>query len=626
MASNTGKSWLEDPRQLDNVIESVKGEGTSDRYLSRFYAQLRYARPMNVAPTTGLTNAAPAFLDGFLSVVKQIGYNQFMEVTDACTAKICQPLRPKVKPTAAKPDIARMCTLLNRLQDGVLDTCDFLAEATQAWEDIYCFTLGTVLFEIEPSIREISCHRTDPILNYWSRHEGRNPIHFYMQEAVSRDVLLERYPHAKNEIERAPQWTPEHMLGVDPPSSGNPDTVCINRGWRRKIGDEAGRHVVTVNKAVLNGGGEGEEWPYDFFPLAFFRGRWDHHGFGGVPLGRYIAPHHMAINRLARIAEDSFKGAVPLLMSHKDSKKGEMNDVPYQVFKWEGAIPPQVVPTNPVSEQVLRRIDYHDAKAYAIAGVNKALGAGQKPAGINSGVALREFIDLADARMNEYQKHWEAAWRQAGHIIVAFANELKKVRVRSASDANAELMEEIDVRAIKLDRNDYRISYGLTSALSKSVTGLLADLQDFKDLGFVDQVDMAEAIGDKVPDLQSVMDRVTAARRLAAKMVQTALEKGEIPTPPSAMQGQQGLDAIVLLGQQAWSQAMINPERYTPENLEALRRLMKLAQAKKGAPLPAMPTVQPGAPIPQNAIMPIGTPAALPPMPPAGPGAEMAPQ
>lgn len=608
MANYTGKSWLEDPRQLDNVIESVKGEGTSDRYLSRFYAQLRYARPVNVAPTTGLTNAAPAFLDGFLSVVKQVGYNQFMEVSDACTAKICQPLRPRVKPTAAKPDIARMCTLLNRLQDGVLDTCDFLAEATQAWEDSYCFPCGFVLFEIEPSVREIRCHRIDPISVFWSRHEGRDPIHLYIQEAVSREVLLERYPHAKNEIERAPRWTPEHILGVDPPSSGDPDTVCLNRAWRRKFGDEPGRHVVSVNKATLNGGGEGESWGYDFFPGVPFRNRWDHKGFGGIPMGRYIAPHHMAINRLARIAEDSFKGAVPLLMAHKDSKKDSMSDVPYQVFKWDGAIPPQVVPTNPVSEQVLRRIDYHDAKAYAIAGVNKALAAGQKPAGINSGVALREFIDLADARMNEYQKHWEAAWRQAGHIIVAFANELKKVRVRSASDANAELMEEIDVRAIKLDRNDYRISYGLTSALSKSVTGLLADLQDFKDLGFVDQVDMAEAIGDKVPDLQAVMDRVTAARRLAAKMVQTALEKGEIPTPPSAMQGQQGLDAIVLLGQQAWSQAMINPERYSPENLEALRRLMKIAQAKKGAPIPAMPTVQPGQPIPQNAIMPVGVP------------------
>ena len=606
MARNNDTGWIDDPTQLDKVIESCKTERSSDRQLSRFLLQLRYARPTN--ESSGVNITGPAFLDAFQSVVKQIGYNQFLEVTDACTAKICQPLRTKVKPVAAKPDIARMCTLLNRLQDGVLDTCNFLDEATQAWEDSYCCPCGFVLFEIEPQTREIRCHRADPMSAYWHWSEGRGPIHFYLQEAVSREVLLERYPGAKDAIERAPQWTPEHLLGVDPPTSGESDTVCMNRGWRRKIGDQDGRHVITVNKTVLNGDGKGDVWPYDFFPLSVFRSRWDHKGFGGVPMGRYIAPHHMAINRLARIAEDSFKGAVPLLMAHRESKKDGMSDVPYQVFKWEGAVPPQVVPTNPVSEQVLKRIDYHDMKAYAIAGVNKALAAGQKPAGINSGVALREFIDLADARLNEYQKHWEKGWQMAGHIVVAFANELKRVKVRPDADANGELMDEINVKDIKLDRNDYRITYSLTSALSKSVSGLLSDLGDFKDLGFIDQTDMAEAIGDKVPDLQAVMDRVTAHRRLAARMVQTAIEQGKIPVPPSAMQGQQGLDAIVVLGQQAWCQAMVTPERYSPENLEALRRLMKLAQAKKGAPLPAMPSIKPGEPIPQNATMPVGVP------------------
>ena len=604
MGQSRKTDWVEDPKLLNQTIEELRTEANSDRHTSRFLLQLRWARPTNVVPTSTSASTGRAFLDDFISIVKQIGFNTFLEVTDACTAKICQPLRPRVIPVAAKPDIARLCTLLNRLQDGVLDTCDFLSEATQAWEDAYCTPVGVVLFEIEPQTKEIRCHRVDPLSVFWARAEGRNPVHLYIVEAVSRMVLVERYPERESEIMAAQSWNYETVMGVDPPGSADSDTVCLNRGWRRKLGEEDGRFVVSVGATVLNGDGEGESWPYDFFPVSVFRSRWDHRGFGGVPMGRYIAPHHMAINRLARIAEDSFKGAVPIIWSHQDSGLNELSDIPYQVRKWKGVIRPEVSQTNPVSEQLLRRIDYHDMKAYAVAGVNKALAAGQKPAGINSGVALREFIDLADARMNEYQKHWEAAWRQAGHIIVALANELKRVKVRSRADANGELMEEIDVKSIRLDRNDYRITYKLTSSLSKTLPGLLSDLGDFRDLGLIDQVDMAEVIADKAPDLQATMDRTTAPRRLAAKMVQTALEKGEIPVVPSAQQGQAGLDAIVLLGSQAWSQAMITPGRYPAENLEVLRRLIRVAQAKKGAPVPAVQPVPPGRPIPQGATMP----------------------
>lgn len=607
------RSWLDDPRQLDSTIEVCKSESSSDRMIAKYLLQMRYARPTNVSPGPGFSGAnTPTFMDGFLSIVKQIGYNQLLEVTDACTAKICQPLRPRVIPTAAKPDIARLCTLLNRLIDGVLDTCHFADEATSAWEDSYCCPNGFVLFEIEPQIQEIRCHRIDPLYAYWHRAEGREPLHFYVREAVSRTVLTERYPEFEDEIKRASTWQPEHILGVDPPTAGDPDTVCLNRGWRRRTGDEDGRYVVTVGKTVLNGEtdehGErkGEKWDFDFFPVAVARNRWDHKGWAGVPMGRFIAPHHAAINRLARIAEDSFKGAVPIVWSHAQSKLNSISDIPYQIGKWEGTTPPRVEQVNPVSQQVLARIDYHDAKSYALAGINKAIAQGQAPKGVVAAVAMREVVALADARAYEYQRHWESLYRDAGHIIVAFAQKLKSARARS-TDANAELMEEIDPKEIKLGRNDYRISYSLTSALAKDVAGLMSDLGEFKDLGFVDTVDMAMAIGDKVPDLQAIMDNVTASKRLAAKMVQDAIEKGEIPTTPSTMQD---LDQIIILGKQAWCRAMITPDRYPAKNREALRRLMRIAQARKTQPTlqAQQQTVAPGTPVAPGALLTTGGP------------------
>lgn len=618
MPRNAESSWIEEPSRLRQAVDSCKSAHNADRNLSRHFLQLRYARPTSIGNNTGggADRSAPIFIDGFLPVIKQLGYNQFLEVSDACTAKICQPLRPRVVPVAAKPNIHRNCTLYNRLIDGVLESCNFLEEATSAWEDSYCVPVGFVLFEIERNIGQIICRQGDGMHLYWRRGEGRNPIHLYYEEPVSRVVVLERYPEYEADIMRAPTWQPPTILGVDPPTDGGgeEDTIRLIRGWRRRTGDSPGKYVCAIESTVLNGGGDGEEWPYDFFPIAVARNRWARRGFGGIPMGMHVAPHHLAINRLARVAEDSFKGAIPFLMSHQDSAKNEMTDVPFQVFKWKGQHRPEVIANNPVSEQVLRRIDYHDAKAYAVAGINKAMAHGEAPKGVTAAVAMREIQAFADARAAEYQKHWESMYRQAGHIIVAFANELKKMRVPAHDAVNAELMEEIDMKAIAMEKTDYRISYGLSSALSKSIPGLISDLGDFKDLGLVNLVDMAMAIGDKVPDLQYAMDRVTAHQRLASKMVQDALEKGEIPVVPSAQQGQQGLDAIVLLGQQAWSAAMINPDRYPAKNLEALRMLMKVAQSKKGAPAPVQPTGTPGQALAPNAMTTVGTPAPVQPV------------
>lgn len=626
MAYQRKQGWPDDPRLLNHAFEACKAEHSSDRLISRFYFQLKYARPTNAnASGAGSSTAAmAASIDAFLSVTKQIGFNVFQEVTDACTAKICQPLRPRVVPVAAKPDIARDCTLLSRLQDGVMDACNFIGEATLAWDDSYCIPNGYVFFEIDEEVKEIIARRVDPRGVFYHRSEGRHPVHLYFEEPMSKEVLAARYPDMEAEIVTSPTWRPEVLIGVDPPQSGEVDTVCVRRAWRRRTGEESGRFVISVNGHVLNGEPEsgvrkGEPWDYDFFPFAVFRNRFDFNGFGGVPGGRILAPYHLSINELARIAKDSFKGAVPVVWSHKLSKLDELSDVPYQVGKWEGQYKPEVAASNPVSQQVLAEREFQYNKAYEAFGINRAVASGQAPKGVVAAVAMREVIGLADARAAEFQKHWESGWRQAGHIIVAFARELKKLRVRS-SDPNSELMEELDLSKIRIDRTDYKISYGLTSALSKSIPGLMSDLNEFKDMGLIDAVSMAQAIGDKVPDIAADIDRITAAHRLAAKQVQTAIETGEIPEPPSPAQGQQGLDAGLLLCQQAYCSAKLNPERYSPENFEALRRLTKLFAAKKAGPTPTQATVTPGAAINPNALTTIGAPApvAAPPQPAMG--------
>lgn len=246
--------WDQDPSRVDAAFDVVKSAHKSDEYISRFYLQLRYARPTSVAPNYGSNVAAYlGTMDAFLTITKQLGFNVSKEVTDACTAKICQPLRPRVIPTAAKADIARSCTLLNRLQDGVLDSCGFLEESTLAWEDSYSLPNGYVFFELDEPARTIRARRVDGRGIFAPRAEGRHPVHLYFEEEMSPETACSLWPDMEAEIMKAPVWKRESLIGVDPPSSGEYDTICVRRAWRRRVGTNCGLLVVSIGGHVMNG-------------------------------------------------------------------------------------------------------------------------------------------------------------------------------------------------------------------------------------------------------------------------------------------------------------------------------------------------------------------------------------
>ena len=167
---------FQNPANLEKTIDSWAMQSNSDRQFTWFYLQLRYARPTSIALTTS-SGQTTSLTDAFMSATRQLGYNIAAEVTDACTAKICQRLRPRVIPVAAKPDIARACTLYNRLLDGVVERCNFLEENTQSWEDAYCAPCGFTLFEADKEAHEIKARRTDPLSWFWNRDEGRFPVY-----------------------------------------------------------------------------------------------------------------------------------------------------------------------------------------------------------------------------------------------------------------------------------------------------------------------------------------------------------------------------------------------------------------------------------------------------------------
>jgi hypothetical protein len=276
--------------------------------------------------------------------------------------------------------------------------------------------------------------------------------------------------------------------------------------------------------------------------------------------------------------------------------------MPFEVVHWDGPSKPEVVTANPVSPQMLDYIERLRDKCAAETGVSIQATSGMRPAGLNSAPAQREWIDLITARLTPQQQRWEEFWRDSAQAVIALCDATSAKPTTWRKLAKDNVLEDLRWAKIKLKPEQYRVRYMLSSALSLTTSGRMEQLADLKANGAIDQGEYNRMLG--LPDIEQASDRANAPRDLVEKQIDMALNEGVIETP-SPMQGQ-GLNDLIRLGALAYQQAVLKGT-YPPENLEALRRLIKAAEARLQPPpapeappaaLPAQPdAAQPMPPV-----------------------------
>jgi hypothetical protein len=452
--------------------------------------------------------------------------------------------------------------------------------------------------------------------------ECRNgdPQQFHFRTTIDRDELKALYPKFRAKIEQAQggvgNWT--KWAGWRPMRRN--DLVVIE-SWRLSIGVKGqagyvpGRHVVAIDACDLLDEPYEEESP----PFSVMRWSRPTEGWYGIGVADRAAAIQLALNRRNLQNERKLdQGAFPTTYVHQadaslaTATASVMQNALGTVAVYSGPQPPQTVTPPAVSPEELSSAERLSGKVFEVTGASRLTAQGVKPAGLETGAAIREYHDKSmSLRFAEQEDSFETFVLDTIWLALGVCKRLGKdaPRVVAKSRFGSRTLDWASV-----DMEDVKVWIGAASTLPRTRAGREQTVTEWAQAGIISLDDARRLINH--PDLGRAMSLYTAAIENADEAIEE-IARGRAVMPEPFM----NLKLLVWRAQQQyllWWRIPGVPE----EVLESLRTMIvQAAWMASGGDQPAnMNGMAPG----PDQSMPAGgglAPAnvnAMPPLP-AGP-------
>ncbi len=353
------------------------------------------------------------------------------------------------------------------------------------------------------------------------------PRSMYQLKLVDRAVLKEVFPEYRSIITAAEQAYPENAGDSQKTIS---DQVMVVEAWHLPSSKEAndGRHVIACTNGVILD----EEYKKESFPFVFFHYSPRLVGFWGQGLSEQLAGTQIEINKLlVTISQSISLVGVPRVFIENGSKivKAHLNDKIGAIVTYSGTKPEyEVAPCVPAElyQQLQRLIDY----SYQQSGISALAATSQKPAGLNSGEAIRNYDDLQSDRFTTLSKRYESFYVDLAYKCIDLA---KSIAERDGSYEtiypNKDGTKEIDLPAAKLLDDPFIIRCYDVSSLPKDPAGRLQTVTELMQAGMLDPKEGRRLLS--FPDLEQVNRLEIAAEERILKQLDDIVEEGKFEPP-----------------------------------------------------------------------------------------------
>jgi len=495
---------------------------------------------------------------------------------------------PKFLTNGADFKLRRKAMKLNKFGKGLLHASGFYDVAPRMFRDGGVF--GTGFIKILTEGRSIRAERVFPWDILVEDADGMNmePRTLVQRMYVSKDVAKAMWPEFAEQIEKA------RPIERGPGDSGASDIIVMYEGWHLPSIEKGkdGRHVIAIDGwALLD-----EAWDRPEHPFVVFRWEDPIAGFWGRGIAEQLQGQQIEINRLLIKVQESFHmgGMYKVILNASSGvPKAHVNNqigVVYVVNN--GTQAPTIVAPQTVHPEIFMQIDKLETKCFDEIGISQMAARSEKPTGLDSRVAIREYNDIKSDRFVMVGKEWERCHLLAVKLGLAEARKIKGFTV-DVPDKNQKV--EIRWTDVDLDRDAYILQCFPTSVLPQTPAGRIQGIQDLVELGALPQDSILEMLD--APDLEEITDLATSSRRAVRARVEAMLDEPDMekawqaPDPRiNLAQAIQYVNAVYLEEQEKGC-----PE----ERLDLLRDYVDecIELLKKTMPQPT-PTPPPGGPQP----------------------------
>jgi len=428
------------------------------------------------------------------------------------------------------------------------------------------------------------------------------PRQIFQMKLVDRDVLKD-ITGSKQIVEDAATAYPDNSAES---SKTVTDQVMIVESWHlpSSPGAKDGRHVIACSSGILLD----EKYTKDKFPFVFIQYSPRLLGFWGQGLSEQLMGTQIEINSLLFTISRAIKlVGVPRVFVEAGSKvsKAAFNNDVGAIIEYRGIKPSyEVAPAVPqeLYAQLQRLIDY----GYQQSGVSAMQASSQKPAGLNSGEAIRSYDDISTDRMAALSKRYDNIFVELAYAITDLAKDIAE-RTGSYQTVypNKDGTKEIDLPEVKMLEDPFVIQVFNQSSLPKDPSGRMQKITEMIQAGMI-TIKEGRRLLD-YPDLDQVEKLANASEERIYQILDKIVEDGDY-TPPDPFMDLQLATELVVQYYNLYSSARLEEDK-----CQMLRDFFSQVQTmtQAGQPAPQPPTGAPAASpqtLPQSPLVPNGNP------------------
>lgn len=365
----------------------------------------------------------------------------------------------------------------------------------------------------------------DPNDAYYGR-----PMQLFQVKLIDRAVLADMMPESKSVVANAEQAFPDNSADSSKTIS---DQVIVVEAWRLPSGNESGdgRHVIACTSGVILD----EEYKKKRFPFTFLHYSPQLVGFWGQGLSEQLLGTQVEINKLLMTISSAINlVGVPRVFVEDGSKivKAHLNNQVGAIVTYRGTKPIyEVAPCIPqeVYAQLERLVQY----GYQQCGISSLSAGAKKPAGLNSGEAIRNYDDLQNDRFSALERCYRDSYIDLSYLITDFAKDIAERDGKySTVYPNKDGTKEIDLPHADMLK-DPVIQCFDTSFLPREPSGRMEKVTEYMQAGMLSPQEGRRLLD--WPDLEQVDKLANAAEERILQVLDDIVESGKYVPPDPFM-------------------------------------------------------------------------------------------
>lgn len=427
------------------------------------------------------------------------------------------------------------------------------------------------------------------------------PTQLFEIRLVDRSILQELFPKYRSDIAMAENAFPDNSSESTRSIS---DQIIVAEAWHLPSSKNAtdGRHVIVCSSGKILD----EEYKKQDFPFVFLHYSPRPLGFWGQGLAEQLMGTQSQINELLITISRSINiVGVPRVFVEMGSKVGKatLNNNIGAIVPYSGSKPIyEVAPCMPqeVYAQLERLIQF----AYQQSGISTLAATAQKPAGLNSGEAIRNYDDLQSDRFAALEKRYAATFIKTAYQL---CDKAKDIATEQGSYQtiypNKNGTKEICLPDVKHLEDPFVIQCFDASSLPRDPSGRLQKVTEMMQSGLVSPSEGRRLLD--FPDIEQVDKLESAAEERILQILDEICEEGKY-TPPDPFIDLALAEKLVTQYYNLYVAANLEESR-----AQKLRDFFTQIQAMKAAAIPqAAPAPVPDASNPSS--LPNSSPQAVP--------------